>query len=244
MGTIADKLAYIAATKEAIKNAIKAKGQTVSDSLPFRSYADKISAIETGSKPTITVSSSGLITATSGNFSNTKQLTTQGTKTWTPGTSAQGINAGTYVTGYQTILGDSDLVASNIKKGVQIFNVTGTYSGDVEYDSGYIHQGQEFSETSRYMNITLAAAIDEVCMLWIQSNTQGPASSGFDMAYIDGDTFYLLKNTGNGNTIYQEYYKENAMSIDGNTITLDFIDAYYWPTDANSMIYFICYKKA
>ena len=46
--TIQDKLAYLEETKEAIKQSIIAKGVSVSDEDTFRSYADKIEAIETG----------------------------------------------------------------------------------------------------------------------------------------------------------------------------------------------------
>ena len=49
MGTTADKLNYLLETKEAIKGAIKAKGVSVADSDTFRSYADKIGEIKSGS---------------------------------------------------------------------------------------------------------------------------------------------------------------------------------------------------
>ena len=52
MGTIADKLTYLSNTKAAIKNAITAKGVTVSDGDTFRSYADKISSISGGGSTT------------------------------------------------------------------------------------------------------------------------------------------------------------------------------------------------
>lgn len=42
MGTIAEKLAYLAETKELIKDAIEAKGVGVQDNTPFRKYADLI----------------------------------------------------------------------------------------------------------------------------------------------------------------------------------------------------------
>ena len=58
--------------------------------------------------------------------SDTSQLTAQAAQTITPTTSDQTIAAGTYLTGAQTIKGDSDLVASNIKSGVTIFNVQGS----------------------------------------------------------------------------------------------------------------------
>lgn len=48
MGTTADKLAYLAGTKDAIRSAISAKGVSVSENDTFRSYANKISAISSG----------------------------------------------------------------------------------------------------------------------------------------------------------------------------------------------------
>ena len=45
MGNISDKLQYLAETKEAIKEAIKAKGVTIDDNAPFRKYADSIRSI-------------------------------------------------------------------------------------------------------------------------------------------------------------------------------------------------------
>ena len=89
--------------------------------------------------PTISVDSAGKITATvqqasagyveAGSKSATKQLTTKGAATITPGTSDQTIASGTYLTGAQTIKGDANLVAGNIKSGVSIFGVAGSFEG-------------------------------------------------------------------------------------------------------------------
>lgn len=49
MSTIAEKLEYLNGTKTAIREAITAKGVSISDTDAFRSYADKISAISGGS---------------------------------------------------------------------------------------------------------------------------------------------------------------------------------------------------
>ena len=109
--------------------------------IPAGYYASTISksvSTATQATPSITVSSSGLITAsarqtagyvTAGTKNATKQLTTKAATTYTPGTSNQTIAASTYLTGVQTIKGDSNLVASNIKSGTSIFGVTGTYEG-------------------------------------------------------------------------------------------------------------------
>lgn len=50
-------------------------------------------------------------------------------QTITPGTANQTIPQGRYLSGSQTILGDQDLIAGNIKEGVSIFGVTGNYKG-------------------------------------------------------------------------------------------------------------------
>ena len=63
MGTIADKLNYLNTTKTNIKNAIVAKGVSVSENDTFRSYASKIADIE----PTLgtkTITANGTYNAT------------------------------------------------------------------------------------------------------------------------------------------------------------------------------------
>lgn len=93
----------------------------------------------TQATPSISVSSSGLITASvtqsggivpGGSKSATQQLTTQGAKTVTPGTSNQtAVASGRYTTGDVVVSGDANLVPENIAEGVSIFGVTGTHSG-------------------------------------------------------------------------------------------------------------------
>ncbi len=101
----------------------------------YVSEASKSVATATQATPTISVSTSGLITASStqsvgyvsaGTKSATKQLTTQAAQTITPSTTDKTISSGVYLTGTQTIKGDSNLVASNIVSGKSIFGVTGS----------------------------------------------------------------------------------------------------------------------
>lgn len=143
---LSGKTAYVAAGKVTGTIASKsssnltASGATVT--VPagyYPSQASKSVATATQATPSITVSSAGLITAkstqsagyvSSGTKSATKQLTTQGAQTITPGTSNKTIASGRYLTGTQTIKGDANLVAANIKKGVSIFGVAGTNEGE------------------------------------------------------------------------------------------------------------------
>lgn len=62
-------------------------------------------------------------------------VTQKSAQTYIPTTTDQTIASGQYLTGVQTIKGDANLLAENIKKGVVIFGITGTYEGDVP--SGY-----------------------------------------------------------------------------------------------------------
>ena len=89
--------------------------------------------------------SAGYVSAgTAGNssVSLTASVTTKAAATITPGTTNQTIASGTYLTGTQTISGDTDLTAANIKKGVQIFNVTGSYTSDATAAASDIVSGE------------------------------------------------------------------------------------------------------
>jgi len=79
--------------------------------------------------PTVSAGYVSSGTATNSSVSLTASVTTKGATTYTPTTSNQTIASGTYLTGTQTISGDANLVAGNIKSGTTIFGVTGTYSG-------------------------------------------------------------------------------------------------------------------
>ena len=101
----------------------------------YPSQVSKSVSTATQATPSISVSTSGLITASAtqsagyvsaGTKSATKQLTVQAAQTITPGTANKTIASGRYLTGTQTIKGDANLVAANIKSGVSIFGVAGS----------------------------------------------------------------------------------------------------------------------
>ena len=61
----------------------------------------------------------------------TGTIKSQAAQTITPGTEDQTIDAGVYLSGDQTIKGDANLLAENIKEGVELFGITGTYGGGI-----------------------------------------------------------------------------------------------------------------
>ena len=104
----------------------------------YASQATKSVATATQATPIVSIDSAGKITASATQTAGyvdadtktgTKQLTTHAEQTITPSTSDKTIASGIYLTGTQTIKGDANLVAGNIKSGVSIFGVAGSYEG-------------------------------------------------------------------------------------------------------------------
>lgn len=172
---LSGKTAYVNDTKItgtiATKTAsnLTASGATVT--VPagyYATQATKSVSTVTQATPSISVSSAGKITAThtqsagyvsAGTKTATKQLTTQAAQTITPGTSNRTISSGRYLTGTQTIKGDSNLVAANIKSGVSIFGVTGTHAGGEDLDSEITTQADLISQLSTILDSKAAASV-------------------------------------------------------------------------------------
>ena len=123
-------------------NSIKTLEQATADANATASniLVDKTAYVNgtkvTGTMPnkgavTQTLSANGTVNLGSGHYDSikiTQSLNTRSATTWKPSTSTQSIPSGTYLAGTQTIQGDSNLIASNIKKGVSIFGVNGEYT--------------------------------------------------------------------------------------------------------------------
>lgn len=115
--------------------------------------------------PSTSLSTSGLITATSiqqtgyvsgGTKTTTQQIPTQGAQTITPGISNQTISPWKYLTGTQTILGDARLTPSNIKEGISIFGVIGTYSGSGGGSIVFVPNASiSYSSSSGILNVSI-----------------------------------------------------------------------------------------
>lgn len=104
--------------------------------------------------------------------------------TYTPSTSDQIIASGTYLTGAQTIKGDANLVAGNIKSGVSIFGITGIYEGS--------SSGSGAIETCYCIIDSNAPTIDAATVTYTDANMQ-PATRNFEL--MSGARIEVVKGT-------------------------------------------------
>lgn len=106
---------------------------TASDILQDKTAYAKNEKI-TGTIPTVTASMSDNVVTVPKGYVKSAQTLTVGTAlnafTITPAANAQVISKGSYLKGEVTVAGDTNLTAANIKSGVTIFNVAGTYEGE------------------------------------------------------------------------------------------------------------------
>lgn len=110
-----------------------------------------------------------------------KPTSTKGATTYTPTTIDQTIASGTYLSGTQTIKGDTNLVADNIKSGVSIFGVNGTYEGSGGSVETCTVTAEEYVSASIYY-------VDPITGTLIK----GEFFSYYDDAY---KTYTVLKNS-------------------------------------------------
>ena len=139
--SIADKITQLTNIRAAIRTALQNKGIAAAVSHNFADFAADIAAIATGA----TLQSKRVSAKTTGptyvtpdtGYDGLSQvivnMITRQAKTVTPGTADQTVSPDS---GYQglssvTVEGDADLVAGNIKSGVSIFGVAGSYAPSV-----------------------------------------------------------------------------------------------------------------
>ena len=132
-------------------------------------------------------------------------VTTKAAATITPGTTDQTIASGTYLTGAQTISGDADLVAGNIKKDVQIFGVTGTYEGSSGNALTLLKttslgalstSSTSATNTNKTMTVTGYNDYDVLIVdVSVDSTTNNRHTSTVSMVYLTGTSSVDTKNT-------------------------------------------------
>ena len=215
----------------AIANAIRAKKGTT-DTIVADNFPSEIESI--ASQPSLqskTVSPSTAaqtITPDSG-YDGLSQVVvnaispTKGAQTYTPTTTNQTISSGRWLTGAQTIKGDANLIASNIKSGVSIFGVSGAFpprATDVNWhnntnstiivlSSGVDHHSKiDISPNSTYTthyntlgnlsaNIAYSSSNARISVREVADKVEN--SNSYESAYKDYIAYFFLKGSDGDN---------------------------------------------
>ena len=171
------------------------------------------------------ITTAGYISAgTAGNASVSLQanVTTKASATITPGTSNQTIASGTYLTGTQTISGDANLVASNIKNGTTIFGVTGNYEGSGGGKACQISNTVGRATSSTYTAVGPSITVQKAGTYHVYWSGYRSSTSGTNgsQLYINGTAYGSAQtsfNTGSGLTNTQSVHLTNV-SLSANAV--------------------------
>lgn len=189
-------------------------------------------ATATQATPSISISTRGLITASAtqsegyvsaGTKSATNQMTTQKGKDIYPGTTRQlAVAAWRYTIGDIYVNGDSNLTAGNIKKGVSIFGVAGSYEG-----SGGEMQSKSATPTSA-SGITMSGLGDVKNFVLLVNDINVDVSGGATISsicYSNGKLIGLqtiyTRSSGNTAVIATTGYSTYlSVTISSGTLTI------------------------
>lgn len=128
--------ATIASGTAKAPNTITGSSATVTAGTNILTFSKSISVT-----PVVTAGYISAGTATNVTVTLSAAIPTKAAATITPGTATQTISAGTYLSGAQTIVGDADLIAANIKSGINIFGTNGIFTSDADATASDIVAG-------------------------------------------------------------------------------------------------------
>lgn len=189
-------------------------------------------ATATQATPSISISTRGLITASAtqsegyvsaGTKSATNQMTTQNGKDVYPGTTRRlAVAAWRYTIGDIYVNGDSNLTAGNIKKGVSIFGVAGSYEG-----SGGEMQSKSATPTSA-SRITMSGLGDVKNFVLLVNDIDVDVSGGATISsicYSNGkliglQTIYTLSSGNTAVIATTGYSTYLSVTISSGTLTI------------------------
>lgn len=229
--SIADKITQLSNIRAAIRTALQNKGIAAASSHNFADFAADIAAIATGatlqSKRVSALTSGPLTVGPDSGYDGLSQVIVnmilRQAKTVTPGTADQTVSPDS---GYQglssvTVEGDADLVPGNIKNGVSIFGIQGSYEGVTPS-----LQSKSVSPSSSQQVVTPDSGYDGLSQVTVagaplQTRTVTPSAEGLTVQKSSSSYYGLFKVNVNGDeNLVAENIKKDV-SIFGVTGTYE-----------------------
>lgn len=142
----------------------------------------------------------------------TGNMTERAEQDITPSTTDQYIAGSQYLTGTQTIKGDANLVAGNIKSGISIFGVMGTYTGS---SSGG-------STTGSGLPSTITAGDTPVASSWVTSkvtDSSNETDTGVSLTIKKTGTYrFKILASSSGNSYSSSSYPTVYLYKNGSSV--------------------------
>lgn len=146
--------------------------------------------------------------------------------TITPSTSDQTISSGQYLAGAQTIKGDKNLVAENIKSSVSIFGVAGTYVGNGGSGGAVSKSG---TVTGNGGEQTIDTGLSSILAFLITSSSVPNATGLYFLVYMQNNLRAAGVSKGQYFNNYYVTQDSSTASISGGSVTLKSSNADYKP---------------
>lgn len=163
------------------------KSQNITPEIVLSGYASADRPTGSMRQGTITISGSA-----------TEQLPVKAAETITPATTDQTIAAGQYLTGVQTIAGDANLIASNIKKNISLFGVLGMFAEIECIYSGQVSANTTNTTATNLTTISVgASAYTKDKLLYVRIRDHAGKRAGY---FYGSDTFFMNDNAASGLT--------------------------------------------
>lgn len=139
----------------------------------------------------------------------TGTIASLGETEYVPTTTNQIINSGQYISEDQTILGDANLVSENIKSGITIFNITGSYTGGSSSTNEVMLLD---TTTSTSQSDTLANYGDKIYISEDNGTTFSLLSKIIenDGGLLNNNNQYISSNSANKYGIYMGNWLDSA----------------------------------